>query len=102
VLSELREELGLAPDAVRAFRPLAIVEHAASHVLDLGIALATALTAAQIRAAHAAAGNAEYAALDVVAIADLPGFLASVAGDITPQAPVFLACLGLLPATRAA
>ena len=100
VLAELREELGLTPDVVCATQPLAIVEHAASHVLDLGIALRTALTAAQIRAAHAAAGNAEYAGLEVVAIADLPGFLAEVAGDLTPQAPVFLARMGALSATR--
>jgi 8-oxo-dGTP pyrophosphatase MutT (NUDIX family) len=100
VLTELREELGLPPDAVCAPQPLAVVEHAASHVLDLGIALRTALTAAEIRTAHAAAGNAEYAALEVVAIVGLPGFLARVADDLTPQAPVFLARMGALPATR--
>ena len=100
VLTELREELGLTSDTVCASQPLAIVEHAGSHVLDLGIALRTTLTAAQIRTAHAAAGNAEYAELEVVAIADLPGFLASVAGGLTPQTPVFLARMEALPVTR--
>jgi 8-oxo-dGTP pyrophosphatase MutT (NUDIX family) len=100
VLTELREELGLTSDTVCASQPLAIVEHAGSHVLDLGIALRTALTAAQIRTAHAAAGNAEYAELEVVASADLPSFLARVAGDLTPQTPMFLARMGALPATR--
>ena len=42
VLAELREELGLAADVVSASQPLALVEHAGSHVLDLGIALRTA------------------------------------------------------------
>jgi hypothetical protein len=97
--AELREELGLTPDMVCASRPLALVEHAASHVLDLGIAFRTALTAAQIRAAHATHGNAEYAGLEVVAIANLSGFLARVAGDLTPQTPVFLARMAALPAT---
>jgi hypothetical protein len=100
VLAELREELGLASDAVSASQPLALVEHAGSHVLDLGIALRTGLTAGGIRAAHAAAGNAEYAGLEVVALADLVGFLARIANDLTPQALVFLTCLGLLPAAR--
>jgi 8-oxo-dGTP pyrophosphatase MutT (NUDIX family) len=100
VLAELREELGLPPDAVCASQPLAIVEHAGSHVLDLGIALRTALTAAQIQTAHATAGNAEYAGLEVIAIADLPGFLAGVASDLTPQTLVFLARMGVLSATR--
>jgi hypothetical protein len=39
VFFELREELGLGPDAVRDTRKLGMVEHADSHVLDLGIAL---------------------------------------------------------------
>ena len=96
LFAELHEELGLPPDAVDQPLPLALVEHAGSHVLDLGIALRTALTAAQIRAAHAAWGNAEYAALEVVAMADLPGFLVRVAGHLTPQAPVFLTRMAAL------
>lgn len=87
---------GLSADAVCDPQPLALVEHAGSHVLDLGIALRTALTAGPIRAAHAACGNGEYAALEVVPLSDLPGFLAREAGEITPQAPVFPARMGAL------
>jgi hypothetical protein len=94
-LTELEEELGIAPAAVCPGPFLAIVEHAGSHVLDLGIPLRTALTAAGIRAAHAGA-DAEYARLEVVPIADLPTFLAGVAPHLTPQAPVFLSRMGLL------
>jgi hypothetical protein len=100
VLAELREELGLPADAVSASQPLALVEHAGSHVLDLGILLRTALGEEEIRAAHAAAGDGEYAGVEMVALADLSGFLARVAGGLTPQALVFLARLGMLPATR--
>jgi hypothetical protein len=95
LLAELGEELGLASTAVRVSPPLALVEHAGSHVLDLGIALSTELPAAAIRAAHARAGNGEYAALEIVAAAELPTFLTAVAGTLTPQAAVFLARLGL-------
>jgi hypothetical protein len=92
VLAELREEFGGRPASARDPRPLAIVEHAGSHVLDLGITLRTALAAGQIRATHAASGNGEYPALEVVAMADLPDFLSREAGNLTPQALVFLAC----------
>ena len=47
--------------------------------------------------AHTASGNGEYAALEMVALADLPGFLARVADHLTPQAPVFLTRMGALP-----
>ncbi len=96
--AELAEELGLPPHAVSAPRPLVIVEHPGSHVCDLGIALATEWEEGAIRAAHAARGNAEYAALAFVAPADLPGFLARHAGRVTRQAPAFLRGAGLLPA----
>ncbi len=100
VLSELREELGLAADAVRLCPPLAIVEHADSHVLDLGIALATTLRADEIRAAHVAAGDAEYAELEVVAVAELPAFLVAVTGHLVPQSRVFLHRMGVPQTTK--
>lgn len=68
-------------------------------MLDLSIALRTALTTARLQAAHAGSGSGEYAALEVVTIADLPGFVARVAGHLTPQAAVFLACIGALRST---
>lgn len=97
ILAELAEELGLGPDAVCEPQPLALVEHAGSHVLDLGISLRTRLTAKQLRTEHARGANAEYATLEVVAAADLPEFLAALGRTLTPQAPVFLACVNALP-----
>lgn len=96
--AELAEELGMPASAVTAPRPLAIVEHPGSHVCDLGIALRTDWTEAAIRDAHAARGNGEYAALEMVPRTALPAFLAQHAGQVTRQAPVFLARAGLLPA----
>jgi 8-oxo-dGTP pyrophosphatase MutT (NUDIX family) len=94
--AELEEELGLPAAAVTAPRALAIVEHPGSHVCDLGIALRTHWEAAAIRAAHAAHGNGEYDALELVPPAELETFLARHAGRVTRQAPVFLARAGLL------
>ena len=101
LLAELREEVGLPAEAIDAIRPLCIVEHAAggvgSHVLDLGIGLATSLSAAAIHAAHARGGNAEYAPpLSIVPMAGLPGFIAAAGALVNLQAPVFLRRLGLL------
>jgi hypothetical protein len=96
---ELAEELGLPGDAVGEARALCLVEHPASGVLDLGIAVRTHWTPAAIRAAHAARGNGEYSALEFVPLGALPAFLARHAGQVTRQAPVFLAHAGLLPPT---
>jgi hypothetical protein len=95
--AELAEEIGLPASAVHGARALAIVEHAGSHVCDLGIALATGWDAAAIAAVHAARGDGEYGELAFVAPAELPAFLARHAGRVTRQAPVFLARAGLLP-----
>ena len=96
--AELSEELGMPPDSVTDPRPLCVVEHPGSGVLDLGIALCTGWTAAQVLAAHAARGNGEYDPLLTVPLAGLADFLARHAGAITRQAPVFLARAGLLAA----
>jgi hypothetical protein len=84
--SELREELGLDPGAVGAPRLLCLVEHPGSRVLDLGVAVRTDLSAAALRAAHAARGNGEYGALEIVPVPDLPAFLHRAAGALNGQA----------------
>lgn len=91
LLTELTEELGLPAEAVRDATPLCIVEHGGSHVLDLGIAVRTELRAEEIHAAHRAAGNAEYDPLRIVAVGELPAFLAAAGEMLNHQAPVFLA-----------
>ncbi|HET6196916.1 MAG TPA: NUDIX hydrolase [Acetobacteraceae bacterium] len=84
--SELREELGLDRDAVSEPRLLCLVEHPGSRVLDLGVAVRTKLSAAEIRATHAAHGNAEYGALEVIPVAKLPAFLDRAGGALNGQA----------------
>jgi hypothetical protein len=53
--------------------------------------LTAALSAAAIRAAHAAGGNGEYDPLEMVPVPDLPAFPARVGGALNGQAEVFLA-----------
>lgn len=94
VLQELAEELGLDATDVSPPIPVAIVEHPGTHVLDLGMAMHTPLSATAIAAAHQARGNGEYDPLVVVAQSDLPAFLAN--GAVNGQAPLFLRTLGLV------
>jgi hypothetical protein len=89
LLTELAEEIGLQAHDVSNPCPLGMVEHAGSHVLDLGIALTTPRSATEILAIHAASGNGEYDPLMIVPHAELQAFL--MREKVTLQAPLFLA-----------
>lgn len=103
-LRELAEELGLPAASVMGgksggLRVLGVVEHAGSHVCDIGVAARLTVDAAAVRAAHQAAGNEEYGELALVAPAALAAFLADQGKQgrkVTRQAPVFLRLAGLL------
>jgi len=98
VLTELHEELGLAADSVTALRPICLVEHAGSHVLDLGFALRIGLDAAAVLALRAGASHAaEYDPLEIVPLAELPARVAALGPALVPTAGIFLRRLGLLP-----
>lgn len=99
LMTELREELGLPPEAVRDPRLLCMVEHAGSHVLDLGVALRCDWPAARLHATHAQAGNDEYAALRLVPVGAVPAFVAEIGPLLTRQGRVFLDRAGFLPGT---
>ena len=100
VLTELTEELGIQPDQVGRPRPLCVVEHPGSHVSDVGLALVTGLTGAEVLAAHRTHANAEYASLRVVPFAELADFVVRAGDRMVPPARVFLARAGLLPDGR--
>ena len=97
---ELQEELGLPPDSVDQPRPLCVVEHPATHVSDLGLALRTPLPGDAVMAAHHAAGNGEYDPLRVIPHADLAHFVTQYADALVPSALAFLTRAGLLPPTE--
>jgi 8-oxo-dGTP pyrophosphatase MutT (NUDIX family) len=96
LLKELREELGIDAGQVGMPRPLCVVEHPGSHVSDLGMAISTCLDAAQVLAAHGAAGNDEYDPLLVVPEADIAAFVARAGTNLVPPASEFLRRDGLL------
>lgn len=95
LLSELREEVGLAADMVEEPQPLCIVEHPGSHVSDFGLGLVAALNAEAVLAAFQAGGNGEYEQIRVIAQAELPAFLAGLGEALVPPAREFLVRAGL-------
>jgi hypothetical protein len=97
VLTELTEELGIGPDQVEPPRPLCVVEHPGSHVSDVGIALTTRLTGAQVLHAHCAHANTEYRTLTIVPFAGLSDFVGRAGDLLVPPAHEFLARASLLP-----
>lgn len=97
LLTELREELGLSADTVGPPTPLCVVEHPGSHVSDLGLALTSPLSGAEVLATHKALGNTEYDPLRIVPLSDLPNFLAEAGALVVPPAFEFLRRAGLLP-----
>jgi hypothetical protein len=76
-------------------RPLCIVEHPGSHVSDVGLVLATNLTAEAVLAAHRADGNGEYQELRIVPEDQLAAFLAEAGETLVPPAREFLIRAGL-------
>ncbi|MBV9813950.1 MAG: hypothetical protein JO326_14475 [Acetobacteraceae bacterium] len=96
VQTELAEELGIAAGEAEIGPPLALVEHAGSHVCDLGVPVRVALGEAEIRRRHRAAPDKEYPALRIVPPAAIAAFVRAERAAMAPQALVFLARLGLL------
>lgn len=90
LMLELQEELGLGDEAVDGFRPLCLVQHPGSGVCDLGIALFTRLTHAELLAAHKARGNGEYDALVSAPAEQLHAAAAARGGDPVPPVALFL------------
>jgi hypothetical protein len=97
LLTEIREELGLAPDAIGEARALCLVEHPGSHVSDLGMAANVSLDAESVLTAHRTRGNGEYDPLRIVPVAGLPAFIDWAGASLVPPAPLFLSAAGLLP-----
>ncbi len=92
LLAELHEELGLQPAEARNIRAVAAIEHAATHVVDVGFLLRTPLPFTAIEARRVLAGNGEYDALRVVAPDDVPRFLAEAEAMLLPSARILMRC----------
>ena len=92
LMAELEEELGLQPVEVEDVRAVAAIEHADSHVVDVGFLLRTALSFASIEALRAATGNDEYDALRIVPPDDVARVLSADEPMLLPSARILMRC----------
>ncbi len=92
LLAELDEELGLQPAEVEDIRAVVAIEHADTHVVDVGFLLRTGLSFAAIEARRTLAGNDEYDALRVVAPDDVARTLAGTEPMLLPSARILMRC----------
>ncbi len=90
LLAELDEELGLQPVEVEGIRAVAAIEHADTHVVDVGYLLRTPLPFASIEARRSTAGNDEYDALRLVAPDDVPRLLSGREPMLLPSARILM------------
>lgn len=90
LMTELREELGIGEDQVGPLRPLCVVHHP-SGVLDMGVLMPTALTGAEVLAAHRACGDKEYDRMRVLMPQQVLGTLAAEGEPVVPAVVAFLA-----------
>jgi hypothetical protein len=82
ILAELHEEIGISPDAVTEIRPFCLVDDLDSHVLDIGIALTSRLSADEVIAKHRAAATKEYDELLIVSHDEVAQFMADKRGQL--------------------
>ncbi len=90
LLVEAEQELGLSSDHIGASTLVCAVEHARTHVVDIGLAAEMTLPLSQVEAQHRSSRDAEYQAVVQVPQPDLAAWLATVADRVVPSTPVFL------------
>ncbi len=93
---ELREELGLAPDAVERPEPFALVLDASSGIAHVCLRVVSRLDPTAVAARHRALATDEYAEVRWLHRAELPGFLEAESGRLLNPLPAMLLAAGLL------
>ena len=92
LLAELEEELGLQAAEVEDVRAVMGIEHADTHIVDVGFLLRTTLSFASIEARRTMTGNHEYDALRVVPPNDVARMLSGDEPMLLPSARILMRC----------
>ena len=90
LFTELQEELGLPPEVIEMIMPVAAIEHALTHVVDVGFLLRTSLSFGDIQRRRQQHGNDEYDLLRTVAPEALEQFLAENGPTLLPSARILI------------
>lgn len=96
ILAELAEEIGLDAGDVSGLELFCAVEDDDSGIVDIGIALASSLSAETVRRRHAERGSGEYVEIAIIAVSQVPGFVAAREGELPAVSRVLLERRGLL------
>ena len=96
IRAELAEEAGLEARDATIFNPFCAVEDGDSHVIDIGIALATPLSEHELRARHARLVSPEYSELAIVAKTALSDFVAGHERELVGVSRALLRRKGLI------
>jgi hypothetical protein len=90
ILAELHEELGIDADLVSSVCPFCLVENLDTHVLDIGIAMKSPLSADGVLQMHRAAATNEYDELRVVPRNEVEGFIQGVSMQLVDVSAVLI------------
>lgn len=90
--AELVEELGLGAGDIDFARPVVAMEHAGTHIVDVGFLLRTPLSFATIETLHREAGNREYEALVVVGPDAIDRFVSTTGKTLVESARILIEC----------
>lgn len=82
IMTELYEEIGIDADAVSSVSPFCLVDDLDSHVLDIGIAMHSALSSDAVLRMHGATVSHEYEALQIVPLASVKEFAQDKSGQL--------------------
>ena len=82
ILTELHEETGIGSDAVLNVRPFCLVDDTDSHVLDIGIAMISSLSANEVLRMHGEATAKEYDELRVIPLSEVEAFIQGEASQL--------------------
>jgi hypothetical protein len=82
ILTELHEEIGIDAEWVTSIRPFCLVDDLDSHVLDIGIAMESPLSAGAVLKLHREAATGEYDELRVVDRAEVGRFIQGEASQL--------------------
>lgn len=75
ILTELHQEIGIKSSCVSSIKPFCLVDDTDSHVLDIGIAMESPLSADKVLRAHRLNATKEYDELRVVLHTDVSNFI---------------------------
>jgi hypothetical protein len=82
ILTELEEEIGISPDVVTDIHPFCLVDDLESHVIDIGISLASRISADDVISKHRAAATKEYDELLIVSRDEVAQFVKDKRGQL--------------------